>query len=96
VGQSYQEAHPFEPFPNLPSTQPFKNHAQCSAWHFSFDYTIFDVHYNLVVTIPRMKMGRLVIREVHPNVYSVEKTNLWHIYFLFLVNDLVLMIRPQI
>ena len=63
--------------------KPFKNHTQCSAWHLAFDDSVFDIHDALIVTIPCMEMRWLMVREVHPNVYSVKETNLWHNYYLF-------------
>ena len=58
--------------------QPLKYHAQGTSGHLAFHYTVFNADHDLLIAIPRMKMGRSMILKVHKNDDSVKSTNLRH------------------
>ena len=60
--------------------KPLKYHPYRSSRHLAFYNSILYVYDGFVVTIPCMEVRRLMIGEVHPNVDSIEETNLRHTY----------------
>ena len=63
--------------------KPLKNHFQSSSWHFTFYYAIFDIHNGFKISVPCMEMWWLMIGEIHPYIYSIEETYLWHNCILY-------------
>ena len=68
--------------------QPFKNHFQCATGHLTFDYTILYANNHFIISIPSMEMSRCKVCKIHQDYYPVEKTNLWHAYYIKFKNAL--------
>ena len=58
--------------------RPFEEHTECSLRHLAFDDPRFDLHYDLLVLVPGMKMRRIMIIVIHEDNNAIESADLRH------------------